>query len=88
MDERDLMLDGNALGGVLAEIFAVEMTAAVGTCVVCGATGAVATLRVYVHAPGVVVRCPVCGSVLMRVVKSDGRAWVELSGLRSLELRL
>jgi Zn finger protein HypA/HybF involved in hydrogenase expression len=88
VDERDLMLDGNALGGVLAEIFAVEMTAAVGTCGSCGAHEQMARLHVYVHAPGVVVRCPVCGSVLMRVVKSDGRAWVELSGLRSLELRL
>jgi Zn finger protein HypA/HybF involved in hydrogenase expression len=86
VDERDLLLDGNAVGGVLAEIFAVEMTAAVGTCAACGATGAVATLRVYMHAPGVVVRCPKCESVLMRIVKDDGRTWLDLRGLRSLQL--
>ena len=87
MDERDLVLDGNAVGGLLAEVFAVELTAAVGVCATCGASGAVATLRVYIHAPGVVVRCPKCGSVLMRIVKGDGRTWLDLRGLQSLELR-
>jgi Zn finger protein HypA/HybF involved in hydrogenase expression len=86
MDERDLVLDGNAVGGLLAEVFAVELTAAVGVCAACGASGAVATLRVYIHAPGVVVRCPKCGSVLMRIVKGDGRTWLDLRGLQSLQL--
>jgi hypothetical protein len=86
MDERDLVLDGNAAAGVLAEIFAVEMTAVLGTCGACGAVGAVGELRVYMHAPGVVVRCPRCESVLMRVVRADGRTWLDLRGLRSLEL--
>jgi Zn finger protein HypA/HybF involved in hydrogenase expression len=86
VDERDLMLDGNVVGGLLAEIFAVEMTAAVGTCAECGAVGAVATLRVYVHAPGVVMRCPRCDSILMRIVRSNGRTWLDLRGLRSLQL--
>ena len=35
MDE--LMLDGNAIAGVLGELFAVEMTTAVGTCGSCEA---------------------------------------------------
>jgi Zn finger protein HypA/HybF involved in hydrogenase expression len=86
MDERDLVLDGNAVGGVLAEIFAVEMTAAIGTCAACGAAGAVATLRVYVHAPGIVARCPQCESILMRIVRSNGRMWLDFRGLQSLEL--
>ena len=37
MDE--LMLDGNAVAGMLQEVFAVEMTTATGTCGNCGATG-------------------------------------------------
>ena len=49
-------LDGNAIGGVLAEIFGTEMTVAVGVCGSCGATGPVAELHVYVRAPGIVVR--------------------------------
>jgi Family of unknown function (DUF6510) len=39
MDE--LMLDGNAVAGLLQEVFAVEMTTAVGTCARCGAAGPV-----------------------------------------------
>ena len=35
MDE--LMLDGNAVAGMLGEVFAVEMTTATGTCGNCGA---------------------------------------------------
>ena len=49
-------LDGNAIGGVLAEIFGTEMTVAVGVCGSCGATGPVAELHVYMRAPGIVVR--------------------------------
>lgn len=83
VDER--RLDGNAIGGLLQQIFALEMTSAVGTCGGCGAVNEVARLHVYVHAPGTVVRCPACESVLMRVVHGKGRYWVDLTGVRSLE---
>src|SRR5258705_7342397 len=36
-DMDELMLDGNAIAGLLQELFAVEMTTAVGTCGDCGA---------------------------------------------------
>jgi stage V sporulation protein SpoVS len=88
IEERKL--DGNAIAGLLREIFAVEMTTAIGTCASCGAVNEVARVAVYVHAPGTVVRCPGCEQVLMRVVRRlDGgkaRYWVDLSGLRCLEL--
>lgn len=80
-------LDGNAVGGVLGAVFGVEMTLATGVCGTCGAAGEVATLRVYVQAPGAVVRCPGCDSVLIKVVETPGRTWLDLSGLRTLELR-
>jgi hypothetical protein len=50
--------DGNVLAGPLSEVFAVDVTAATVRCAHCGMTGAVATLRVYAHAPGSVARCP------------------------------
>ena len=81
-------LDGNAIGGVLAEIFGTEMTIAVGVCGSCGSTGPVAELHVYLRAPGIVVRCPGCESVLLKIVRSERRAWLDLSGLRTLELDL
>ena len=83
MDE--MKLDGNAIGGLLREIFALEMTAAESTCAGCGAVNAVGRVEVYVHAPGTVVRCPGCGGVLMKIVRGKGRYWVDLTGTRCLE---
>jgi hypothetical protein len=37
-------------------------------------------------APGTVVRCAHCKSVLMRVVRGPDRTWLDLSGLGSVEL--
>ncbi len=86
METADLKLDGNAIGGLLLELFGVEMTVAVSTCGSCGARGAVAELDVYSRCPGTVVRCPACGAVLMRVVEGRGRTWIDLQGVRSLEI--
>jgi hypothetical protein len=83
IDERKL--DGNAIGGLLREVFAMEMTAARGTCAACGAVNEVGRVHVYVHAPGTVVRCPDCEQVLMRVVRGNGRYWVDMTGVRCLE---
>lgn len=77
-------LDGNAIGGLLLEVFGTEMTAVVGTCTHCGATGPVAGLAVYLNAPGTVVRCPVCRSVLMVFVRVRGITCVDLLGLATL----
>ena len=83
MDE--MKLDGNAIAGLLREIFTVEMTAAVSTCAGCGATNQLGRVDVYVHAPGTVVRCPDCDAVLMRIVRAGDRCWVDLSGTRLIE---
>jgi Zn finger protein HypA/HybF involved in hydrogenase expression len=85
-EQSDMKLDGNAIGGLLAEIFNMEMTAAEGTCGGCGAVNAVGRVDVYVNAPGTVLRCPDCGGVLMRIVHGRGRYWIDLSGIRRLEL--
>jgi hypothetical protein len=79
-------LDGNAIGGVLTEVFGREMTIAVGVCGSCGATGPVAELHVYMRAPGIVVRCPGCENVLLRIVQSERRTWLDLSGFRSMQI--
>jgi Zn finger protein HypA/HybF involved in hydrogenase expression len=81
-----MRLDGNALGGALLEIFDVEMTMAVATCASCGARGVVARLEVYVHCPGTVARCPACHAVVLRIVEGRERIWLDLSGMRTLEL--
>jgi len=82
----ELLLDGNAIGGLLREIFAVEMTSASSTCGGCGAVHAIGRLDVYANAPGVVARCPACGQVLMRIVRGRGRVWLDLAGMRCLQI--
>jgi hypothetical protein len=78
--------DGNALAGSLQDLFRVDATAAVGRCAGCGRTAAMAEVRVFDHAPGVVARCPVCDQVLLRLVRGPGRAWLDLRGLSYLQL--
>jgi hypothetical protein len=83
MDDLDT-LDGNAIGGLLLEVFGTEMTAATGRCGFCGTASVVAELTVYLRAPGTVVRCPTCGAVLMVFVQAHGMTCVDLSGLADL----
>jgi hypothetical protein len=77
-------LDGNAIGGLLIDVFGTEMTAASSTCGTCGTTRLVAELVVYLRAPGTIVRCRTCGSVLMVFVKAHGVTCTDLAGLASL----
>lgn len=85
MQTSEMKLDGNAIGGLLRDIFAMEMTNAFETCASCGAVNEVGRVQVYVQAPGTVVRCPACEQVLMRIVRGKGRYWVDLTGTRCLE---
>ncbi|WP_428965588.1 DUF6510 family protein [Micromonospora fluostatini] len=73
-------LDGNMLGGPLAELFTVDLSAATGRCEGCGRVGPMAGLRVYCQAPGLVGRCPACSRVMLRLVRTPDRAWLDLRG--------
>lgn len=84
-DVGTMTLDGNAIAGLLGDVFGVEMTTATGTCASCGASGEVARLLVYMRGPGTVARCPVCASVLMALVTIRERTCVDLRGLAALK---
>jgi DNA-directed RNA polymerase subunit RPC12/RpoP len=71
-------LDGNSIGGALLEYFGREMTTATGSCRHCGAAWQIAELMVYSRAPGAVVRCPSCGSVVIVLVEVRGSTQVHL----------
>jgi Family of unknown function (DUF6510) len=79
-------LDGNAIAGLLVDVFGEEMTTATGTCAACGASGEVATFAVFTRAPGTVARCPACAAVLMVLVTIRAVTCVDLRGLERLEL--
>jgi Family of unknown function (DUF6510) len=83
-DVNDPALDGNAIGGLLIEIFGTDMTTATGACAACGAVSQVAELAVYRPALGTVVRCRACAAVLMTFVQIRGITCVDLQGLARL----
>lgn len=79
-------LDGNAAAGELKRIFAFDITAAQGQCAHCGTTGHFAEAHVYMKCPGIVVRCPSCGHVLLRLVNAGQRSFLDLRGVACLAL--
>jgi hypothetical protein len=80
--------DGNALAGPLSEVFAVEVTTAVGRCRGCGTSSRLATLRVYGLEPGLVGRCPGCEEVLVRIARTPNDLWLDLSGISALRIQM
>jgi len=72
-------LDGNAIAGLLAELFGAEMTAVDRGCGACGVHSAVGAHRLYVGA-GAVLRCPACGDVALRIATLPDRHIVQLRG--------
>jgi hypothetical protein len=90
MDERiammrddpavDLTVDGSGVGGLLAEVFGVEMTTAPGQCAHCHTVSVVGTMRAYMRGPGVVLRCPACAEVVIRIVQTPRGTMVDARG--------
>jgi hypothetical protein len=79
--------DGNAIAGLLQEVFGAELTTAIGTCANCGNQGPLAETEVYRRGPGTVVRCRACHSMLMVLVTVRSTTCVDRRGLLDLELR-
>jgi hypothetical protein len=75
-------LDGNAVAGALFDYFGAEMTVARGSCAYCGTPSQIGELRVYMQAPGAVVRCRHCGNVVIVLVRIGDAQKVHLSGFR------
>jgi len=86
--ERDLMLDGNAAAGVLQEIFGEEMTTALTTCDECATGSQMAMLRVFSGGPGLVLRCPACEAVMVRIAQTPHGTFVDVRGVRQMRLPL
>ena len=78
-------LDGNAAGGELNRLFAVDITTAEGQCANCGTKRRFAEARLYMGGPGLVARCPVCDHVLLRLVNARERVFLDARGLKWLK---
>ena len=77
----DLVLDANALGGMLAGVFGEDVTGSPGQCAHCRTVSVVGTMRAYTRGPGMVVRCPACAQVVLRVVRTPTATYVDASGV-------
>lgn len=75
-------LDGNSIAGHLFDAFGREMTTERGACAHCGAIARIAELRVFSRAPGIVVRCPSCGQVVIVLADLGGATRVNLDHFR------
>ena len=84
----DNHLDGNAAAGELSNLFAVDITAAEGQCLHCGATRPFAQAHLYMDAPGLVARCADCENVLLRLVKAQQRVLLDLRGMAYLSVNV
>ena len=86
LDGPERRLDGNAAGGVLMEVLAVDPTRALATCAHCGARAALGAHLVYADAPALVVRCPTCMEVVLRCASDQAGVRLEMSGVRLLAM--
>ena len=80
-------LDGNAVAGLLHDLFGQEMTQVAATCAHCGERSILARVKVF-RGPGTVLLCPGCDGRMMVIVHRDGVACVDAEGLSALAVRL
>ena len=79
MSPGDQHVDGNAIGGLLQEILVAEPTTAERICQSCHTRHPIGAHRGF-RAAGVVLRCPSCGDLAVRVAVLPGRHMVEFHG--------
>ena len=79
-------LDGNAAAGILQEIFPFDITLVQATCTGCGATDVIGALAAYIHGMGTVVRCPSCDTALICIAQTRGRYFLDMRGVRVLQI--
>jgi hypothetical protein len=85
MSEAAQWLDGNALAGPLEELFGADLTAAPRRCQSCGSVRPVGEHRLY-RGAGLVLRCPVCGAIGLRLATLRDRHILHMEGMWRLEL--
>ena len=79
-------LDGNAAGGALADLFAVDLTAALCRCAGCGSSAMLGAYHLYADSPALVVRCPSCAQVVLRYASREGRILLDMRGTQLITI--
>jgi hypothetical protein len=87
MDAADMHTDGNAIAGLLQDVFVAEFTTMERTCQSCGDQNPAGAHRSYDGA-GIVLRCPNCDDVALRIAELPDRLVFELRGAWSVRREL
>jgi hypothetical protein len=74
------MLDGNAAGGLLREVFSFDATEARTTCAGCARMVPMGELRLYAIELGAILRCPSCDEAVVRIARTPRGLWLDLRG--------
>ena len=76
-------LDGNEAASSLADLFAVDLTEARSRCASCGSTAMLGAHHLY-DALALVLRCPSCTEVILRIATQRDRLLLDLRGAQLL----
>jgi Family of unknown function (DUF6510) len=85
-DEILYMLDGNAMAGLLYELFDVEMTVAALECASCGRYGEMGSLWAFMESPGYILRCPTCQNIILRITVTPDQVYLDARGAAYLRI--
>ncbi len=85
--DRALMVDGNAVAGLLQDVFGLEMTASPAECANCGQVSELGALLAFTQAPGAVLRCPACEEVMLRIVETPDAIYLDARGAAHIRLQ-
>jgi hypothetical protein len=83
---REQMLDGNAVAGELREVFGVEVTTGDGECASCGRTNPVGALLAFTRGPGIVLRCPSCEAVMVKLARTPRGLYLDARGVAVMRI--
>lgn len=86
MTPESRRLDANAAAGRLADVFVFDATVVQTRCSTCGMEAPLGHYHVYADAPGMVVRCPSCEKMVMRVAQTPGHTWLDMGGAATLDI--
>ena len=79
MEAADMHTDGNEIAGLLQDVFVAEFTTMERTCQSCGDRNPAGAHRTF-HGAGIVLRCPNCDDVALRIAELPDRLVFELRG--------
>ena len=85
-DTVSLMLDGNALAGLLHELFDVEMTLAPVECATCGRYSELGSLWAFAESPGYVLGYPACQNIVNRMSVTTEDVFLDARGAAYLQI--